>query len=132
MEASVSGIVPAPNPAAQANAASMKGWMKFIGIVQIVAGAVNALSIIGILWAWLPIWIGIILVQAGSKAGDYAAKGDAASLEAMTGRLKTYFIISGVMMIVSIAVGILAGIVWAVLLAAGIFSMSDIMDKIHS
>jgi hypothetical protein len=132
MEASVSGPTPSPNAAAQGNAAGMKGWMKFMGIVQIVAGAINALSIIGILWAWIPIWIGIVLVQAGSRTGEYAEKGDPAALEAMTGKLKTYFVISGVLMIVSIAIGLLAGIVWAILLGAGLFSMSDLMNRFSS
>ncbi len=126
MEASA--VVSAPDTQARKNAKGMTGWMKFMGIMTIIGGAINALTIIGILWAWLPIWLGVVLTQAGSKASEYADKGDAASLEAMTGRLKAYFTLSGIVMIVSIAMGIIAGVVWAILLAAGVLSSSSIMD----
>jgi hypothetical protein len=126
MEASV--VLSAADTQARKNAKGMKGWLKLLGIVSIIGGALNALSIIGILWAWVPIWLGVIMVQAGSRAGEYADKGDMASLEGMTGQLKTYFTISGIMMIVSFAVMIIAVAVWVVLLAAGVFSSSSLMD----
>jgi hypothetical protein len=91
------------------------------------------LSIIGILWAWLPIWLGVVLTQAGSRAREYADKGDMASLEAMTGRLKTYFTLSGVVMIVSIALGVIAAIFWGVVVAMGLLpSWQHILDQLHS
>jgi hypothetical protein len=96
--------------------------------VSIIGGALNALSIVGILWAWIPIWLGIIMVQAGSRAGEYADKGDTASLEGLTGRLKSFFTISGIVLIITIAISILAGIISAVLLAAGVLSMPNIME----
>jgi hypothetical protein len=126
MEAST--VLSTPDTQSRKNAKGMTGWMKFMGIMNIIGGAVNALTIVGILWAWLPIWLGVVLTQAGSKAGEYADKGDSASLEAMTGRLKTYFTLSGIVMIVSIAMGIIGGIIWAILLAAGVLSSSSIMD----
>ena len=43
-----------------------KGWMKFVGVLSIIYGVLVALSIIGILIAWLPIWIGILLFQSAS------------------------------------------------------------------
>jgi hypothetical protein len=129
MEGSV--VTTALDATARKNAKGMTGWMKFMGIMTIIGGAINALSIVGILWAWIPIWLGVVLTQAGSKAGEYADKGDMASLEGMTGRLKSYFMLSGILMIVSIAVGIIAGVVWVILLAAGVFSSSSIMDYIN-
>ena len=131
MENSV--VTTTPDTLARKNAAGMTGWMKFIGILNIIAGAVNALTIIGILWAWLPIWLGVVLTQAGSRAREYADKGDMASLEAMTGRLKTYFTLSGVVMIVSIALGVIAAIFWGVVVAMGLLpSWQHILDQLHS
>jgi len=132
MEASISGLTATPNVAAQRNAAGMKGWMKFMGVLSIIGGGINALTIVGILWAWLPIWLGIILVQAGSRAGDYAARGDAAALEAMTGKLKTYFVISGIVVIVSMALSLISFIVMGILLAAGAMSLPDLMNRFSS
>lgn len=126
MESSV--VTSAPDTQARKNVAGMKGWMKFMGIMSIIGGAINALTIVGILWAWLPIWLGVILTQAGSKADDYASKGDMASLEALTGKLKSYFTLSGIVMIVSMAMGIIGGIIWAILLAAGLMSSDSLMD----
>ena len=131
MENSV--VTTTPDTLARKNAAGMTGCMKFIGILNIIAGAVNALTIIGILWAWLPIWLGVVLTQAGSRAREYADKGDMASLEAMTGRLKTYFTLSGVVMIVSIALGVIAAIFWGVVVVMGLLpSWQHILDQLHS
>jgi hypothetical protein len=126
MEGSV--VTTAPDTVARKNAKGMKGWLKLLGIVSIIGGALNALSLVGILWAWIPIWLGVIMVQAGSRAGEYADKGDMASLEGLTGRLKSYFTISGIMLIITVAISILAGIIGAILLAVGVFSMPDIME----
>ena len=126
MEASA--VLSASDTQARKNAKGMTGWMKFIGIMTIIGGALNALSIVGILWAWIPIWLGVVLTQAGSKAGEYADKGDTASLEAMTGKLKSYFMLCGILMIVSIAVGIIAAAVSVLLLATGVLSSSSLMD----
>jgi hypothetical protein len=129
MEASV--VMSASDAQARKNAKGMAGWMKFMGIMTIIGGCLQVLTIFGIVIAWLPIWMGVVLTKAGSKAGEYADKGDFASLEGMTGQLKTYFTISGIMMIVSFAVMIIGGIIWAVLLAAGVFSSSNLMDIIN-
>jgi hypothetical protein len=34
------------------------GWMKFLGVVSILEGALAVLTLWGILFAWLPIWPG--------------------------------------------------------------------------
>jgi len=126
MEASA--VLSAPDTQARKNAKAMTGWMKFMGIMTIIAGCLQALSIFGLVIAWLPIWMGVILTKAGSKAGEYADKGDFASLEGMTGQLKTYFTISGIMIIVSFAVSIIVVVAWAVLLGLGVFSSSSLME----
>ena len=124
-----SNVVESP---VRGNARGMAGWIRFLGIVNIVAGALNALSLIGILWAWLPIWLGIVLVQAGSRAGDYADKGDEPSLAEFTGRLKTYFIINGIAVIVSLGLAVLAIIGSIAMMAAGVFSLGSLMDYLNS
>jgi len=48
----------------QNSALKMTGWLKFVGIVTIVSGALAALSVIGIVFAWIPIWLGVLLMQA--------------------------------------------------------------------
>ena len=84
MEASA--VLSAPDAQARKNAKAMTGWMKFIGIMTIIGGCFQALTIFGLVIAWLPIWMGVVLTKAGSKAGEYADKGDFASLEGLTGQ----------------------------------------------
>lgn len=129
MEAST--VLPTPDSQARKNAKAMAGWMKFMGIMTIVGGCLQVLTIFGIVFAWLPIWIGVVLTKAGSRAGEYADKGDFASLEGVTGQLKTYFTISCIMMIVSFAIAIIVGIAWAVLLGLGLFSSSSMMEYLN-
>ena len=47
------------------------GWLVFLGWFNIIAGILYALTIVGIIFAWLPIWIGFCLKNAGEalKAG---------------------------------------------------------------
>ncbi len=122
-----------PNPTpARDHARGLAGWLKFFGIVSIIGGAVNALTIVGIVWAWLPIWLGILLVQAGSRASDYAARGDDAALEGLLGRLKTYYLINGIAVLVTVAFGLLALIALVVLTLVGLVSLPAIMESLRS
>ena len=36
-----------------------RGWMKLIGVLLIIGGVLYTLTIIGIIIAWLPIWMGV-------------------------------------------------------------------------
>ncbi len=53
-------------------ATQSKGWLKFLGVLSIIGGVLSALTIVGILVAWLPIWMGVLLFQAGSQADAMA------------------------------------------------------------
>lgn len=128
MEASA--VLSTPDAQARKNAKGMAGWAKFMGIMTIIGGCLQVLTIFGIVIAWLPIWMGVVLTKAGAKAAEYADKGDFASLEGMTGQLKTYFVISGVMIIVSFALAIIVTIAWLVLLGLGVFTMPSLMEML--
>lgn len=102
-----------------------KFWMQLIGVILIIHGLLTALSIIGLVVAWIPIWAGIVLMQAASaiqRAHDSDDQGEAT--KAM-GKLKLYFTIFGVLtliilifMIVSIVFGLGMGMM-------GMEAMSD-------
>ena len=84
--------------------ASGKGWMKFVGIVSIIHGALIALSIIGIVIAWLPIWIGVLLMQSANAIERAQLSGDADALKESLARLRTYFVVLGVLILVGIII----------------------------
>ena len=83
--------------------ASGKGWIKFVGIVNIVLGVLQALSIVGILLAWIPIWMGALLLQAGGAVERAQMAGDEPALRLALDRLRVYFVIQGVLMVITIA-----------------------------
>lgn len=85
----------------------MAGWLKFVGIVNIISGALTALSLFGIIVAWIPIWMGVLLFQSGSSAVNAQTGQRADELLNMVKRLKTYFIINGVLIIVMLAIMVL-------------------------
>jgi len=89
-------------------AVAMSFWLKILGIVMIVGGALTALSIVGIVIAWLPIWLGVLLVQAGDRAQGMQYSANLNQLLLLLEKLKTYFVVSGVVTVVSIAFSVLS------------------------
>jgi hypothetical protein len=84
--------------------AAAKGWMKFVGVMFIIQGALTALSIVGIIVAWLPIWIGVLVLQSTTAIERAQFNNDAEALKEALSRLKTYFIIQGVFYLVGIVI----------------------------
>lgn len=77
----------------------MAGWLKFVGVVTILSAIPTALTIFGMVVAWVPAWLGILLIQAGRAAGS----GDERELLRMVEKLKTYFIVQGLLILFAIA-----------------------------
>ncbi len=81
-------------------------WMKLLAVLAVIDGVLMAFTPWGILVAWLPIWLGVVLFQAAS-ALDRAEAGDGAAAAQALGRLRTFFTIAGVTAIVLLVVGAL-------------------------
>ncbi|MBU2706367.1 DUF5362 domain-containing protein [Zooshikella marina] len=77
-----------------------KGWLKLIGILSIVGGVVTALSIVGIVIAWLPIWQGVLLYQSASAIEEAKHNESKEALLKSLNKIKVYFIIMGVLMLI--------------------------------
>ncbi len=88
----------------RSTAGNMAAWLKFLGIVYIIQAvfAIITTMFMGIIFAWLPLWLGILLFQAGNRASLAAVGGRAEELIPMIEKLKLYFIINGIMMIIII------------------------------
>ena len=85
-----------------------RGWIKFLGVMSIIQGVVAALTIIGILFAWLPIWIGILLYQSATTMEKAYAQGDKRTFTQAMDKLKTYFLIQGIVTLIGIIIAIFA------------------------
>jgi hypothetical protein len=79
-----------------------RGWLKFLGVLSIISGVGAVLSIVGILFAWLPIWMGVLMFQAGSSIDSAGQFGDRFAFLRSLGSLKTYFVLQGVLTLLGI------------------------------
>ena len=79
-----------------------RGWLKLLGILNIIGGVLAALTIVGIIIAWLPIWMGVILYQAGSSSEQAYFNGDKFSFLKVMNQFKLYFTISGILALIGI------------------------------
>jgi hypothetical protein len=85
-----------------------KGWMKFLGVLMIIGGVMYALTIVGIIVCWLPIWMGVLLFQSASAVEAAEASGNKMELYSSLSKLKTYFTINGVLALIMIAFFVIA------------------------
>lgn len=91
----------------------MSGWLKFLGIMNIISGALTALSIWGIIIAWLPIWLGVLLLQAANRINSARFTQNRSELVTMMDKLRLYFVIQGILIIVTIALVIVGVVVFS-------------------
>lgn len=87
-----------------------KFWLKLLGVMMIITGALQVLTIIGIVWAWLPIWLGVILFQAANAAELALTTEDPATARNAIDKLRLYFMIQGILMLIGL---VLVGLMFA-------------------
>lgn len=107
----------------RSNIKETKGWMKLLGILSIIGGALQALTIVGIVIAWLPIWIGVLLTQAASRGDEFVTKASPADLVEYHAKLKTIFTILGIVAIIALVGLGVALIIGLIVLIAGGFAL---------
>lgn len=95
------------------------GWMKLVGTLAIIYGVLLAITIVGLIIAWLPIWMGILVNRAADDARAATMAGDEARAIAATNSLGTIFKVYGVI--------VLLGIVFAV--AILVFSVAVVVGE---
>lgn len=95
-----------------------KGWLKFLGILSIIQGIMIAMTILGIIIAWLPIWIGVVLYQTATTIESAHVSGSKEMLQQALGKLRLYFTIQGILTLLGLVAGALAmtmGVLGAIL-----------------
>lgn len=85
-----------------------RGWMKFVGLAEIVSGVLLALTVMGLLVAWLPIWMGVVLFKAAGNTRRAVEDSDPAALGKALDRLRTFFVLGGIQAILGVAVVVAA------------------------
>ncbi|WP_018234013.1 DUF5362 family protein [Thioalkalivibrio thiocyanodenitrificans] len=85
-----------------------KFWMQLIGVMLIISGVLTALSIVGIIVAWIPIWAGIVLMQAAGAVQRAHESANPQDLGRALGRLRIYFTIFGVFLLIYLLIMVAA------------------------
>jgi len=101
-----------------------RGWLKFVGIMMILGGIPSALALVGI----IPIWQGVLLLQAASSFETAANTGQRYAFDSAMGNIKTFFVINGVLIIVGIAIAVIIGCIYLVAGAAVLAAFGDILQ----
>jgi hypothetical protein len=93
-------------------------WLKFLGIMSVIQGILAALTIFGIIFAWLPIWVGVLLYQSASIMERAQIAGDKKAFGEAMGKLKIYFTIQGIIALIGViaaAIVLYVGVLGAML-----------------
>jgi hypothetical protein len=102
-----------------------KGWMKLVGVMMIVYGILVALTIVGIVVAWLPVWIGVLLFQGATAVEQAQASGEPEAMLRSMAKLKVYFTIMGILTLIGIIL-LIAGVL------LGTFGFLTGLDEMQS
>jgi hypothetical protein len=103
-----------------------KFWMQLLAVVSILYGVLLALTIVGLIVAWIPIWAGVVLMQAAGASSRAFQSGDALEMKQAMAKLKTYFTIFGILMLISIILMIVSMVFG---IGAGLVGMESMMQQ---
>lgn len=104
-----------------------KRWIKFLGGVLFALGVAYALTIVGLVVAWLLLWLGVLLWQAGVEigrafpggpSGPGGAEAEEVPLAIAIQKLRRFFVVAGIatlVYLVAMAVGAVTMLVLALL-----------------
>ncbi len=107
-----------------------KGWIKFFGIMNIIYGVFAAVTLVGILFAWLPIWLGILINGAANNIERAYLAGDQQAMLHAQKKLSTYFVINAILVLVGL---VFVGIILVVVFTTGLYThMWQEMDNVRT
>lgn len=78
-------------------------WLILPAVIFILGGVLYGITIIGLIVAWLPIWMGVLLFQANKALEAARTTGRRQDLITATEKISTYFTINGVVILVGLA-----------------------------
>lgn len=75
-------------------------WLVIPAVSFILAGVLYGITIIGLIVAWLPIWLGVLLFQANKALESARASGQRSDIMTAVEKLELYFRINGILFII--------------------------------
>ncbi len=96
-----------------------RGWMKLMAVMLFISGGLAAITIIGLIVAWLPIWMGVLLWQSAGSAEAASKTGLESDAIDSLSRLKTLFTIQGIVTVIYLGLTVLSILFMVVVIMAG-------------
>ena len=96
-----------------------KRWIKFLGGVLFALGVAYALTILGLVVAWLLLWLGVLLWQAGTEIDRAFPVGEEVPLAMAFVKLRRFFVVAGIATLVYLVVMAVGAVVMLVLAMIG-------------
>jgi len=100
--------------------AAGSGWMKFLAVLMFIYGGFCVLTITGILFAWIPIWLGVVLWGVASRATQASYSGSESDLAIALDKVRFFFKLYGILFIVGFVVGILFFLLFFAVIGSGL------------
>ena len=96
-----------------------KRWIKFLGGVLFALGVAYALTIVGLVVAWVLLWLGVLLWQAGTELDRAFPGGQEVPLAIALQKLRRFFVVAGIATLVYLVVMAVGAVVMLVLALLG-------------
>ncbi|MEN3045554.1 MAG: DUF5362 family protein [Candidatus Hydrothermales bacterium] len=93
------------------SASKGSGWIRFFGVISIIGGVLQVFTIIGIIWAWITIWIGVVALQAASAADKANLTKKEEDLVQFHSKIKQLFQLIGIFIIISIVIAVIVAVI---------------------
>lgn len=101
--------------ALSSNARQMAKWLKFLGVMSMIGGALYCVSIVGIVAGWFPLLIGYWQVKASDDLLRFSQTGEVQGLESGFNKLRQYYTVMGIMAIVGLSMVALVMVVYLIM-----------------
>ncbi|PKP04747.1 MAG: hypothetical protein CVU11_03280 [Bacteroidetes bacterium HGW-Bacteroidetes-6] len=97
----------------KAHLAGTKGWLMFLGILNIVIAGIYTLATlgIGILFTWIPFLLGLFLINAANRIKAFLLSGQEIEMVNYHKQMKNFFMTTGIITIISIGLSIIMVVV---------------------
>lgn len=82
-------------------------WLRLLGGLILLNGILIALTLVGLIVAWLPIWLGMLLWQCASAAEAAHLTGASEELLTALNRISVFFTILGVLTLITLLTSLL-------------------------
>jgi hypothetical protein len=83
-------------------------WIRLVAVLMAINALWMAITIVGLLVAWLPGWMAFLLWKTADEVQAASRDGNADALQQGLARLGTYFTIMGVLIMIGLVFGFLA------------------------